>query len=151
MKRLLTILAVIIAASAFAADDVTVKLDGVTPKGIHTNIWFECTFAIHNGTSTSFFATNLFVAPPGLALKISDLGGKELKKLYADPYINYALNTAIIPPGDSTFKEPYGLGRWPPFALPERVRTIRVRLEGTLSHTEYTNRLASNVVEVQVP
>jgi hypothetical protein len=151
MKRLLMIFGLLAAASALGADDVTVKLKDVVPKGTHTNLWFECTLAIHNGTSTSFSATNLFVAPPGLALKISDLGGKELKQLYADPYINSALNTAIIPPGDSTFKEPYGLGRWPPFALPESAQTVKVRLEGTLSHTEYTNRLTSNVVEVQVP
>jgi len=51
----------------------------------------------------TFSATNLFVGPPGLALEISDLGGKELKQLYADPYINFSVNTAIISPGDITF------------------------------------------------
>jgi len=150
-KLFLSIFGLLAAVGALDAGDVTVKLEDVAPKGTHTNMWFECTLAIHNGTSTSFSATNLFVGPPGLALKISDLRGKELKQLYANPYINFALNTAIIPPGDSKFKEPYGLGKWPPFALPESVQTIRVRLEGSLSYTEYTNRLTSNVVEVRVP
>jgi len=148
MKRLLMILGLFAAASALGADDVTVKLDGVSPEGNHTNIWFECRFTIHNGTSTPLFATNLFVDSPGLALKISDLDGKELKRIYADPWINYALNSPIIPPGDSKFKEPYGLGRF--VALPETVQIVRVRLEGTLSSSGYTNRLTSNVVEVQV-
>jgi hypothetical protein len=151
MKQLLTALGLLAAANALGADDVTVKLKDVAPKGTHTNMWFECTLAIHNGTSRSFSATNLFVGRPGLALKVSDLDGKELKQLYADPYINFYLNTAVIPPGDSTFKEPYGLGKWPPFVLPDHMQTIRVKLEGTLSYNEYTNRLTSNVVEVQVP
>lgn len=147
------ILTLLTAASVLGADDITVKLNDVSPKGNHTNMWFECTLTIHNGTSTRFSATNLFVAPPGLALKISDLDGKELKQVYADPWMNYSLNTAIISPGDTTFKEPYGLGGWHsrPFPLPESVQTVRVRIEGTLSHTGYTNRLTSNVVEVHVP
>ena len=153
MKRLLMILGLLVAARVFGADAVTVKLDDVSPKGTHTNIWFECRFTIHNATSTPLSATNLFVGPPGLALKISDLDGKELKRVYADPWINYALNSPIIPPGDSTFKEPYGLGGWHsrPFPLPESVQVVRVRLEGTLSDSGYTNRLTSNVIEVHVP
>jgi hypothetical protein len=148
MKQLLMILALLSAASALRADDVSVKLDDVSPKGNHTNIWFECRFTIHNGTGTPLSATNVFVAPPGLALKISDLDGKELKRIYADPWINYALNSPTIPPGDSTFKEPYGLGRF--VALPDTVQIVRVRLEGTLSASGYTNRLTSNIVEVHV-
>ena len=149
MKRLLVIFALLATASALDADDVTVKLDGVSPEGNHTNIWFECRFTIHNGTSTPLSATNLFVAPPGLALKISDLDGKELKRVYADPWINYALNSPIIPQGESKFKEPYGLGRF--VALPKTVKIVRVRLEGTLSASGYTNLLTSNIVEVHIP
>jgi hypothetical protein len=152
MKRMLMILGLFAAAGAFGgeAGDVTVKLNDVSPKGTRSNIWFECSVTIHNGTSTTFYATNLFYGPPGLALKISDLAGKELKPLYADPYINFNLNTAIIPPGDITFKEPYGLGdRHRP--LPESVQVIRVRLDGKLAYTGYTNRLTSNFVEVHIP
>jgi hypothetical protein len=152
MKRPLIIFLLLAAVRAFGGGDgnVTVKLNDVSPIGTHTNIWFECSVTIHNGTSTTFFATNLFYGPPGLALKISDLGGKELKHLYADPYINFYLNTAIIPPGDITFKKPYGLGdRHLP--LPQSVQTIRVRLDGRLSYTGYTNRLTSNFVEVNIP
>ena len=151
MKKALVVIGLLITVDALGADDFTVKLNDVSPKGVRTNMWFACTLTIHNGTAKSVSATNLFVSPPGLALKISKLGGQELTRLYADPYINFALNTAIIPPGDSLFKEPYGLGSWPPFALPDGIQSIRVRLEGTLSHTAYTNRLTSNFVEVQVP
>ena len=145
------ILGLFAAASALGTDEVTVKLNDVSAKGNHTNVWFECTLTIHNGTSTTISAANFFVGPPGLALKISDLSGKELKQIYADPYNNFSLNTAIIPPGDITFKEPYGLGRWPPFSLPESVQTIRVKLDGRLSYSGYTNRLTSGFVEVHVP
>ena len=144
------ILGLLAAASALGADDVTVKLNDVSPKGAGTNIWFECSVTIHNGTKTTFYSTNLFCGPPGLALKISDLAGKDLKSIYADPYINFALNTAIIPPGDITFKEPYGLGdRHRP--LPENVQTIKIRLDGRLAYTGYTNRLTSNIIEVHIP
>ena len=143
------ILALLATASALGADVVTVKLDGVSPEGNHTNIWFECRFTIHNGTSTPLSATNLFVAPPGLALKISDVDGKELKRVYADPWISYALNSPIIPPGDSAFKEPYGLGHF--LSLPESVTLVKVRLEGALSSSGNTNHLTSNIVEVQIP
>ena len=44
------------------AGDVTVKFNDVSPKGTRTNIWFECSSTIHNGTSTTFYATNLFSA-----------------------------------------------------------------------------------------
>ena len=150
MKRLLMTLGLLVAASALAADTVTVKLDDVQPYGAHTNIWFQCKFTIHNATSTSFFTTNLFIGPPGLALRISDLGGKELRRVYANGWIYYATNNPTIAPGDNTFKEPYGLGgRYSdPFPLPE---IVRVQLEGTLSWSGYTNHLTSNVVEVHVP
>lgn len=153
MKRLLMILGLLIAARAKGADTVTVNLDDVSPKGFHTNIWFECKFTIHNAASTSLPTASLFVGPPGLALKISDSDGKELKRIYANPYIYYAMNNPVILPGDNTFKEPYGLGGWHshPFPLPEGVQIIKVQLEGTLAGSGYTNRLTSNVVEVHVP
>ncbi len=143
------ILGLFVAVKVFGGDDVTVKLDHLSAMSTHTNIWVECTLTIHNGTRTPLSATNLFIGPPGLALKISDLDGKELKRVYADPWINYSLNNPVIPPGDTTFTEPYGLGH--PFSLPETVHTVKVRVEGTLSYTGYTNRLTSNVVEVPVP
>jgi len=153
MKRLLMILGLFVAGPAFSADTVTVKLDDVQPHGARTNIWFECKFTIHNAASTSFFTTNLFIGPPGLALKISDVGGRELKQGYANPWISYAMNNHTIVPGDNTFKEPYGMGGWRghPFPLPDGVQIVRVQLEGTLSWSGYTNHLTSNVVEVHVP
>ena len=153
MKRLLMILGLLVAAKMFGADTVTVKLDEVSPNGFHSNIWYECKFTIHNGSSASLSTTNLFTAPPGLALKISDLNGNELTRLHANPWMDYARNSPLIPPGDSKFKELYGIGGWHsrPFPLPESVRIVRVRLEGTLTASGFTNRLTSNVVEVNVP
>lgn len=153
MKRLLMILGLFIGARLFGADAVTVKLDEVVPNGSHTNIGFNCKFTIHNGSSASLYTTNLFTAPPGLALKISDLDGNELNRSYANPYMYYARNCPVIRPGDGKFSELYGIGGWHsrPFPLPESVQIVRVRLEGTLSDSGYTNRLTSNVVEVRVP
>ncbi len=155
MKRFTIISLLLVTASAYGGSDgdVTVKLGDVSPVGNHTNIWFQCNLTIHNGTRTTFAATNCFLGPPGLALEISDLDGKELRRIYADGYINFNLNTAIIPPGDTTFKEPYGLGGWhgQPVSLPGSVQTVKVRIEGTLSYTGYTNHLTSNDVEMQIP
>ncbi len=101
MKGLLTILALLAAASALGTDDVTLKLNHVSPKGTHTNMWFECSVTIHNGTSAPLTVNNLFLGPPSLALKISDLNGKELKRLYSVGHIAEPLQWDIAP-GDNT-------------------------------------------------
>jgi hypothetical protein len=153
MKRLWIILGLLVAPTVFAADAVTVKLDEVLPMGTHTNILFGCKFTIHNATGSSLSTTHLFVAPPGLALKISDSDSNELKQVYANSHIYGAMDNHNIPPGDSKFNELYGIGGWrsSPFSLPEGVHIVRVRLEGTLSSSGYTNRLSSNLIEVHVP
>ncbi|MGA2247092.1 MAG: hypothetical protein ABSH48_19050 [Verrucomicrobiota bacterium] len=157
MKKLLTILGLLAAVRAFGGDDgnVTVKLDDVSPRGIHGNMWFECSVTIHNGTSAPLTFTNLFHGPPSLALKISDLDGNELKRVYSVPYIFERATTQWdIAPGDDTFTNVlYGLpnGNRPPFSLPEGVHTVRVQVQGILPGSSFTNRLTSNIVEVQVP
>src|ERR1017187_10664101 len=63
MKRLLMVLGFLAAAAAFGGDDgdVTVKLNDVSPIGIHSNMWFRCSVTIHNGTSAPLIVTNLFL------------------------------------------------------------------------------------------
>jgi len=157
MKELLTILGLLAAVRAFGGDDgnVTVKLDGVLPRGMRSNMWFECSVTIHNGTSAPLTFTNLFHGPPSLALKISDLDGKELERVYSNPYIFERATTQWdIAPGDHTFTNIlYGLpnGNRPPFSLPEGGHTVRVQVQGFLPGSSFTNRLTSNIVEVQVP
>src|SRR5450631_4002678 len=104
MKRLLTVLAFLIAVGVFGGDDgdVTVKLNDVSPIGTHSNMWFECSVTIHNGTSTPLTVTNLFLGPPSLALKISDLDGKELRRVYSVPYMFEPVEWGIAP-GDNIF------------------------------------------------
>jgi len=155
MKRVLTILVSLIAVSAFCVDDglVTVKLNGVTPHGTRTNIWFECSVTIHNGTSAPLTVNNLFLGPPSLALNISDLDGKELKRVYSVGHIVEPLQWTIAP-GDNTFTNVgYGLpsGNRRLLSLPEGVHSVRVQVQGILPGSSFTNRLTSNVVEVQVP
>ena len=155
MKRPLIILGLLAAAGAFGGDDgnVTAKLNDVSPRGTHTNIWFECSVTIHNGTSAPLTVNNLFIGPPSLALKISDLDGKELKRLYSVGHIIEPLQWDI-PPGDVTFTNVgYGLpsGNRRPLSLPEGVHAVRVQVQGILPGSSFTNRLTSNIVEVQVP
>ena len=155
MKLSLTILALLIAVGAFGGDDgnVTVKLNDVSPRGIHSNMWFQCSVTIHNGTSAPLTVTNLFLGPPSLALKISDLDGKELKRVYSVPYMFEPVGWDIAP-GDNTFTNVlYGLpnGNRPPLSLPEGVHAVRVQVQGILPGSSFTNRLTSNIVEVQVP
>ena len=155
MKRMLMILVLLAAVRAFGGDDgnVTVKLNDVSPRGTHTNIWFECSVTIHNGTSAPLTVNNLFIGPPSLALKISDLDGKELKRVYSVPHIIEPTQWDIAP-GDDTFTNVcYGLpnGNRPPLSLPEGVHAVRVQVQGILPGSSFTNRLTSNIVEVQVP
>ncbi len=153
MKRLLTILALLAAASALGADEVTVKLNDVSPKGTHTNMWFECSVTIHNGTSAPLTVNNLFLGPPGLALQISDLDGKELKRLYSAGHIAEPLQWHIAP-GDNTFTNVgYGLpsGNRRLLCLPEGVHAVKVQVQGILPGSSFTNVLSSNVLEVHVP
>ena len=155
MKRLLMVLGFLAAARAFGGDDgdVTVKLNDVSPIGIHSNMWFRCSVTIHNGTSAPLIVTNLFLWPPSLALKISDLDGKELKRVYSVPYMFEPVGWDIAP-GDNTFTNVlYGLpnGNRPPLSLPEGVHAVRVQVQGILPGSSFTNRLTSNIVEVQVP
>jgi len=153
MKRLLMILGLLAAASAICADDVTVKLNDVSPRGTHTNIWFECSVTIHNGTSAPLTVNNLFIGPPSLGLKISDLDDKELKRLYSAGHIVETLQWDIAP-GDNTFTNvEYGLpsGNRRLLSLPEGVHTVRVQIQGIVPGSSFTNRLTSNIVEVQVP
>ena len=154
MKRLLMVLGLLAAASAFGSDDVTVKLGNISVVGTHTNFWFEPTVIIHNSTLKPLTAANLFLRPSGLALRISDLDGKELKRVYRAPYMIEP--RWIIRSGDNTFTNiSYGFEAWngghPSISLPDGVHTVRVQVDGTLSGSSYTNRLTSNIVEVQVP
>jgi hypothetical protein len=153
MKHLLMIIGLMAAASALGADDVTVKLNGVSPIGNHTNMYFECSVTIHNGTSAPLTVYNLFIGPPSLALKISDLDGKELRRIYSVPHI-YEPLPWVIAPGDNTFTNvAYGLpsGNRRTVSLPEGVHVVRVQVQGNLPGSSFTNRLTSNVVEVRVP
>jgi hypothetical protein len=152
MQRWLIIPALLAAASALGAGDVTVKLNRVSPHGTRTNIWFECSVTIHNGTGAPLIVGNLFLGPPSLALKISDLDGKELKRVYSVAHILEPTHWDIAP-GDDTFPNVwYGLpnGNRPPLSLPKGLHAVRVQVEGILPGSSFTNRLTSNVVEVQV-
>ena len=96
---------------------------------------------------------NLFLGSPSLALKISDLDGKELRRLYSPGHIIEPLQWNIVP-GDNAFTNVlYGLpsGNRPMLSLPEGVHTVRVQVQGFLPGSSFTNRLTSNVVGVQVP
>jgi hypothetical protein len=150
---MLMILALLAAASALGVDDVTVRLNDASPIGTHSNMYFQCSLTIHNGTRSSLTVNNLFIGPPSLALKISDVDGKELRRVYSVPHIIEPLQWDITP-GDNSFTNVcYGLpsGNRPPVSFPEGVHAIRVQVEGILPGSSLTNRLISNVLEVQIP
>ena len=159
MKRLLMILASLLAVSAFgeSVTNVTVRLSpDVYIIGTHTNVIFRCTMTVNNQTEATFTATNLFSMPPGLALLVIDSHGKPLKRLYAP----WKTPDWIIHPGTNQINWLYygmgdGLTRWREnqngVSLPDAAKTVRLQIEGNLSGSSYTNRLTSNIVEVEVP
>src|SRR5438874_4828164 len=88
MKRLMALVGLLLAASVFgdsASTNVTLHLGSVSVLGTHTNMWFDCDVTINNQTRVPLTVTNLFVRSPGLAVKVTDPGGQELKRVYAWP------------------------------------------------------------------
>ena len=159
MKRLLTILGLLITASAFGSPDstgVTVHLGDVSVIGSHTNLEFKCNVIINNQTDVTLIATNLFSMPPGLALKVvTDLDGKESKRMYAVPWEIW--KWTIAPGSPQENKGLFYVAKIEQdsvisgISLPDTVKTVRLQIEGMLSGSSYGNSLTSNVVEVEVP
>ena len=155
MKRLLTILALLIAVSAFGdSGGVTARLEAVSTEGTHTNLMFLCSVTLSNQTGATLTATNLFTMSPGLALRVTDAGGHALPKMYAWP-MKFWTWKFQVPPGSQSFQVRY-LGRFEDLrpvglSLPADTKKVRLQMVGTLSGSGYTNRLTSNVVEIDVP
>lgn len=158
VKNLIAILALLFAVTAFgdsASTSVTVRLGPVSVLGTRTNMWFDCDVTINNQTLVPLTVTNLFVRSPGLALKVSDLDGNELKRVYAWPIKSWKWTYA---PGSQKEFKRLGYGAKPGMggnvlgiSLPETVKTVRLQIEGTLSGSSYTGGITSNVVEVKIP
>jgi hypothetical protein len=154
MKRLLAILASLMAVSAFAdSGGVIAHLSDVSLNGTHTNLMFTCNVTLDNQTGATLTATNLFCLSPGLALRVSDLDGHELSQAYAWPWEIWQFH---IHPGSYTFSNLLYIGKYKNVdtvgvSLPTGTKSVRLQIVGTLSGSSYTNRLTSNVVEVQIP
>ena len=158
MKNLLTVLALLVAVSACAdssSTNVTVLLGPVSVLGTHTNLWFDCDVTINNQSRVPLTVTNLFVRSPGLALKITDLDGKELKRTYAWPIKSWQWTHA--PGSQKTFKR-LGYGAKPGrdgnvfgISLPSTLKTVSLQIEGAMSGSSYNGSITSNVVEVNIP
>ena len=158
MIKLLTTLGLLVAAGAFAnaaSTNVTVLLDPISVVGTHSNVWFFCHVRIDNQTDASLTATNLFARSPGLALKVSDLNGLELKRTYAAALHTWKFTFA---PGSQTdYKLMYGVpsssGSYgkPGISLPDAAKSVRLQIEGAFSGSGYSGGITSNVVEVNIP
>lgn len=157
MNRLILLIALLIGTSALAEDrqgKVVVHLGEVSAQGTHSNLWFLCNVALTNETEKTLTVTNLFVAPPGLALKISDTNGTELERTYAAPI--HLWKWDFEPHTNRIFRLMYGVpspsGGYgtPGIPLPASAKTVRVQIEGTMSGSSYGS-VTSNVVEVKLP
>jgi len=150
----MTILASLVAVSAFAdSSGVTTHLDVASANGTHTNLMFKCNVTLDNQTGASLMATNLFCMSPGLALRVTDLNGHELATMYAWPWHIWKFE---IQPGSHVFKRLLYVGRYKGVdtigvSLPSDTKKVRLQIVGALSGSSYTNRLTSNVIEMEVP
>src|SRR5260370_477896 len=85
MKRRICALALLAATDLFAGSanpKVTIRFSADV-HGTRTNVWFLCHVLINNQTAAPLTVTNLFSRSPGLALKVTDLEGKELARTYS--------------------------------------------------------------------
>jgi hypothetical protein len=158
MKRLMMLLGLVVAAiacGASASTNVSVHLGAVSVLGTPTNLWFDCDVIINNRTDTPLTVTNLFVCPPGLALKITSPDGTELNRAYAWPLKSWKWTHA--PRSQQQFRR-LGYGAKPGrngnvvgISLPEAVKSVRLQIVGIMSGSSYEGDVTSNVVEVNVP
>ena len=133
--------------------NVAARLDRVSVQMVHTGVVFKCGITIDNPTGRLFTATNLFSMPPGLALRVMDLDGHELARVFAFPWKMWRFPIA---PGSGQWTNLWYGGKIvregiAGVVLAENMRAVRVQIEGTLSGSGYTNRVKSNVVQVSVP
>ncbi len=68
------------------ATNVTARLAQVSVHAVHGGVVFTCAVTIDKPTGRLFTATNLFSRPPGLALRVMDLDGHDLDRIYALPW-----------------------------------------------------------------
>ena len=158
MKRLIILAGLLISATAPGgpgSTNVAVALGAVSVLGTHTNLWFDCDVTVNNQTGVPLTVTNLFRRSPGLALKITDLDGKELKRTYAWPLKEWEWTHA--PGTQKTFKR-LGYGAKPGrdgnvvgISLPDTAKTVRLLIEGTMSGSSYNGSITSNIVVVNLP
>ena len=154
VKIVLIIFVSLISVRAFGDSvGVAAHLNVVSVNGPHTNLMFTCNITLDNQTGTTLTATNLFCKPPGLALRVSDLDGHEFAQTYAWPWEIWQFH---IHPGSNTFSNLLYVRKYKNVdtvgvSLPAGTKSVRLQIEGTLSGSSYTNRLISNVVEMQVP
>lgn len=152
MKFLILFLALLTGATAWGEEGhgkVVVVLREVSAQGTHSNLWFLCNVALTNETEKTLTVTNLFVAPPGLALKISDANGTELERTYAAPI--HLWKWDFEPHTNRAFRLMYGVRYRTPAVPPSTsAKTVRVQIEGTMSGSGYGS-VTSNIVEVKIP
>jgi hypothetical protein len=158
MKQLILFIALLTGATALGdqgSGKVMVLLGEVSAQGTRSNMGFLCNVTVNNQTDDTLTVTNLFVVPPGLALKISDTNGVELKRIYAAPihlwkwdfasHSHHAYRLMYAIPSSSG-----GYGT-PGIPLPASAKAVRVQIEGTMSGSNYSGGVTSNVVEVKLP
>ncbi len=130
MKRLLTILGIVFAASAFGTD-LTVHLGTVSVSGTHTNFSFLCHVTITNGADAILTVplgrTNQLSRFPGLALKVSDMNGRVLKIMDHLPL--HRMTWTFSPGTHQEFKLTYVNLEG---SLPDTAAAVRLHIEGSV-------------------
>jgi len=154
MKNLVTILALLVAASATGESNVTnvtvhlaVQTNSVSWGASHNSLTFMCRVRIDNQTRDSLTVSNLFQDHSGLSLEVTDKNGMEISRLYAAPFKTPKFT---IPAGGTQSFWPY-YGIMNRFSVPEGNTTVRIQLEGKLAGSSYTGSLTSNIVELKIP
>jgi hypothetical protein len=141
------------ALAGLQGTNLTARLDRVSVDRVHSGVVFKCGITIDNPTGRLYTATNLFSMPPGLALRVMDLDGHDLARVFAFPWKMWKFPIA---PGSGQWTNLWYGGKIVTegiagVVLPENTRSVRIQIEGTLSGSGYTNRVRSNVVQVSVP
>jgi len=154
MKNLVTLFALLVAASALGEATVTnvtvhlaVQTNSVSWGRSHQSLTFMCKATIENQTRNSLTMSNVFQNPAGLSLKVTDKNGVELSRLSAAPFKRPMFTIAAG--GTQLFWPYYGIMNR--FSVPETNSLVKIQLEGKLIGSSYTGSVTSNIVELKIP
>jgi len=119
----------------------------MTIGGVPTNsVTFLCEVTLDNQTQTPLTVTGLYTAFDGMRLVVLDASDKELARCgHADAFSTIKTQSFTLPTGQTTKTLTF------PFCfVPKTAQAVRVKLEGNLPGSSFSESITSNILTVEM-